>query len=79
MVFALAEKLNPGINVEKIKLGTLDISKAIPGTEQLPDKWIDDLAYAIPAAGKAGTNLIFVPFFDAGQNASMFAVWVEGE
>lgn len=79
LVFALDEDLNPGIDVEKIKLGTLDISKVKQVPEQLPHGWIGDLAYAIPAAGKAGTNLIFVPFLDAGQNGSMFAVWVEGE
>jgi DUF1680 family protein len=79
LVFALDEELNPGIDVEKIKLGTLDINKVKQVPNQLPDGWIGDLAYTVPAAGKAGTNLILVPFLDAGQNGSMFAVWVQSK
>jgi DUF1680 family protein len=79
LVFALDEELNPGIDVEKIKLGTIDINKVKQVSEQLPEGWIGEIAYAIPAAGEDATDLIFVPFLDAGQNGSMFAVWVENE
>jgi DUF1680 family protein len=78
LVFALDGELNPGIDVEKVELETVDISKVKPVHEKLPKDWIGDLAFAIPAAGN-DVPLIFVPFLDAGQNGSMFAVWVKSE
>jgi DUF1680 family protein len=78
LVFALDEELNPGIDVEKIELGSIDVSRVKSVPEKLPEGWIGDLAYAIPAAGN-DIPLIFVPFLDAGQNGSMFAVWVKSK
>jgi DUF1680 family protein len=79
LVFALDEEINPGIDVEKIELGTIDVNKIKPIPEKLPEDWIGDLAYAVPAAGNDGKDLIFIPFLDAGQHGSMFAVWVKFE
>jgi hypothetical protein len=77
LVFALDEELNPGIDVEKANLGTINASDVKLVPDRLPKDWIGDLAYAIPTAGVGQKDLIFVPFLDAGQNGSMFAVWVQ--
>ena len=79
LVFALDEELNPGIDVEQAALGTINPDEAKLVSDRLPEDWIGDLAYAIPAAGPDAKELIFVPFLDAGQNGSMFAVWVQRE
>jgi hypothetical protein len=75
----LDEELNPGVDVEKVKLGSINVTDVKPVPERLLQNWIGDLAYAIPSADSNAKELYFVPFLDAGQNGSMFAVWVEAK
>jgi uncharacterized protein len=79
LVFALDEELNPGIDVEKVKLKTINVADVKPAKERLPEGWIGNLSYALPAAAPEAKELIFVPFLDAGQHGSKFAVWVKLE
>lgn len=73
LVLCLDSRLNPGLALEKIAFPAPQ-GAFRNASDKLPTDWRGHLAFSVKT--DQGTDAVFVPFMDAGQNGTDYRTWV---